>query len=136
MPYPIVVAPTTVIGLIGGGEARFESIEGNQSFSATRWLVRNVKPVKSYADNQTWFLSNLQKKSRFGFLIQKPFCFHFWIMLRPQQQDENGGWISESEFGLYWRVGKWRFDVPGTMRGGQLRHWMGPDTWHLGTHWD
>lgn len=130
MSEPKEVAPTALLGLIFGGQWRYESTEGTEAYIKSNPFVLNDRPLVGPYGSVN-FLSNLQKKSWAGFLIQKPWCFHFWIMLRPQKMVD-GLWIPNSEFGYYLRIGWWRSYVPST----EGRHWMGPFTFHAGYHWD
>lgn len=133
MSYPKQLAPTCLIGFISS-QRRYESIEGDQAIVDGKKWVFNEKPESK--GGSLWFLSNLQKQSRFGFLLQWPLCWHHWIMPKKQKKDANGGWIPESEYGWYFRIGWWRYDVPGTKVNGVLRHWMGPFSSHPLGKWD
>ncbi len=133
--YPNEIAPTLLVGFNWGGIWRAEGIHGGESIKKGPWLVINQKPFRT-EDGSTVFVSNLQKESKFGFLIQKPFCWHHWIMPGKQKKNESGMWLPETERGWYFRIGWWRFDVPGTIVHGELRHWMGPFTAHPFGKWD
>jgi hypothetical protein len=66
-------------------------------------------PVRVEYDQNQVVISHLQKYSRCGFLITYPFCVHFWLFWRKQQQDINGGWIPGTEQGIYMRTPGWRY---------------------------
>jgi hypothetical protein len=131
--YPTEEYPIGVFGFIYGPK-RYENMSFISQYQNGPNIILNDQGFDVVGKH--YFLSNLQKRSRFGFLIQKPFCFHIWIMFRQQKEDQYGNGIAESEFGYYIRVGLWRFDTPGTLVDGILRHWMGPWSSHAGVHFD
>lgn len=128
--YPEDKAPTCLIGFNLSRTWRLESLDMTEKKGQDSYLIIDEEPWEE--DGKTWFVSNLQKYSKFGFIIQWPLCFHFWIMRKQQQQREDGYWIPETEHGWYFRIGIWRFDVPGT----NGKHWMGPFTCHPLGKWD
>jgi len=72
--------------------------------------------------------SHLQYRSRYGFLVTWPFCFHVWVMPELGREDRNGVHIPGTEKGWYFRVGfVWR---PG--QAGYEPSWYGP----FNQHWD
>ena len=75
--------------------------------------------------SQMWGPTNIQKKSKCGFLITWPFCFHVWFQFIPQIEGQPG-----SETVFYWRFGLWRWDA-------NMGQYIGPGTWYgPGLHWD
>lgn len=70
--------------------------------------------------------THLQKKSRCGFLLTWPFCFHVWFFWRKQKQNKKG-WRPGTEQGIYGRTPGWRYDYDL----GMIR-----TNGYLGGHWD
>jgi len=118
--------------LLGYGIKRWERMKMDQE--------NGTGPIDEYWDksgltfwldrsSQNWGPTHLQKKSRCGFLITWPFCFHIWFTFRYQQQDSQGTWIPGSEIVFYWRPGMWRWDSDAETY--MPWAWYGP-----GLHWD
>lgn len=119
MKYPKEEYPKVVLGYVHG-PVRWEKNGGGEMM-----MFENKLFVNQPALQNGWQVTHLQKKSRFGFLIYKPWCFHIWITFKYQTPGEPG---SESVF--YWRVGLWRWDA------GDGK-FIGPGTWYgPGLHWD
>jgi len=81
--------------------------------------------------SQMWGPSSIQYKSKFGFLIMWPLCFHIWFQFKPQAtKPDTGETIPGSEIVFYWRVGMWRWDA-------NMSQYIGPGTWYgPGLHFD
>lgn len=112
---------------------------------ANRWL-KEQGPIDLDTNDgiETFGITHLQKKSRFGFLVMRPFCFHVWFTFRFQKQDADGSWMRGSEKVLYFRVGRMRWDAGDGkyIKGENIKigswqfrvpfgTWYGP-----GLHWD
>lgn len=125
MSYPKEIAPTTIFGLFPG-QIRYEKVGPPREES---WvpgeklnLIINEKPYDG------WGITHQQRRAKFMILLQKPWCFHFLFVFKFRGPDN----VSGSEVVFYWRVGKWRWDPQGT----NGKHWIGPDTWYMGLHYD
>lgn len=130
LKYPEDKAPTVVLGYVKGF-LRLESTQGAEvQYPLPLGIMRKFVPALM-RPNEWWFVTHLQKYSRFGFLIHKPFCLHAWWQFRLQKQDHKGNWIPGTEKGVYFRSPGRRFDVPGT----NGKHWI-VTLGHLGIRWD
>lgn len=134
MSSPEELYPTCLFGFVRG-QVRYETCGGHEIFpgdSGNHWLVW-VRPRDFFLPNiaTDFAVTHLQKRSKFGFLLMWPFCFHLWYTFKYQEQKkENGYWIPGTEKVLYWRFGRWRWDA------GQCL-FIGPWTWYgPGLHWD
>lgn len=120
--------PTVLIGYVHG-PVRMEQVGGQDSYPDSNRAMLFNKPKGKFA------VTHIQKKSRFGFLLMWPLCFHIWFQFRFQRQrmNENGDWIWKpgSEFVIYRRLGLWRWEA------GSGRY-IGPWTiyFNFSTHWD
>lgn len=133
MKYPEVDYPTVVAGYIEG-PLRWESLDGDELwFGYSYGRMSNITPLDF--DGKTWGITHLQKKSRWGWLLMRPFCFHAWYFSKLQKQDVHGNWIPGTEKGWYVRTPGWRWDIAGTMIDGVLRHWIFTKG-YFGRHWD
>lgn len=123
LPYfsPINVVPTTILGLVQGvvrSENRTGSIRLIPGFLH---LFIMEKPQDGFA------ITHLQKYSRFGFLLNWPFCFHIYFQFRKQQGNDERGWVPGSEITFYTRTPGYRQDTDAGVK------W----TWgYIGLHWD
>lgn len=129
--YPEDVAPTIRIGYVATA-VRYESTKnedmiGDHSRIFWDYGPRNLK----VPDASIWFVSHQQKVSRWGFLIQKPFCVFIWYLSKLQEKDVSWGWQPGTEYGWVFRSPGWRFDVPGTY----AKHWI-RTFGHFGRHLD
>lgn len=123
MKEPLVDYPTILLGYVKG-LLRLETNGGGDMYveHKSNWLVYR-KP--EWIWNAMYAVTHLQKKSRLGFLIAYPFCFHVWFTFKYQKDGEPG-----TEIVFYWRIGLWRWDS------GDGK-WIGPGTWYgPGLHWD
>lgn len=122
-PYPTVTHPTTILGFVYG-ETRYENLDREESYLQKKFnFILNEGPQETIG-GKIWALTHQQKRSHFGFLIQKPWCFHIWLMPQLQKECAHGNLVPGSEFGKYLRIGIYRWDVAGT----NGRHWIGPPT--------
>jgi len=74
-------------------------------------------------------LTHLQKYSHFGLMLTWPFCFHFWLFWKLQEQNYHNlnPWIPGTEQGIYFRTPGYRYDCDLGYK------W----TWgYIGGHWD
>jgi len=55
-------------------------------------------------------LTHLQKFSRFGFMLTKPFGFHFWLFWKLQNYKDST-WVPGSEQGIYFWLPGYRWDA-------------------------
>lgn len=138
-PYPTVLMPTVIKGYIQG-PVRCESMDGGEMYIEDGKLPSEGHQLIEYTPfdylGKTWAVSNIQKKSPYGWLKFDPAGYCWWKMLRLQKQDANGNWIPGTEFGWYYREPwKWRFDFPGTKIDGILRHWIWTKG-YAGAHYD
>ena len=150
--YPTEIYPTCLLGYVHG-PVRWETMDGEDAYIGRNQLFINQPPTSSVKEeccgmthwvntkyNALLALTHLQKKSRFGFLLMRPWCFHIWFFLQLQKQCPHGNWIPGSEFGKYFRFGLWRWDPKGTLDKitGKLKHWIGPWTAYINFsfHWD
>ncbi len=106
LPYfkPIDVVPTTLFGYVQG-DVRLENRTGDIAFDVVRHFFANQKPRHGFA------ITHLQKESRFGFLINWPFCFHVWVAFKKQEGNDVAGWVPGSEIVLYGRTPGYRQDT-------------------------
>jgi len=136
MDYPTADYYTILAGEIWG-PVRCESLDGSEMYlpevsGSTRFL--NFKPFEQ--DGKMWGVSNIQKKSKKGWIKTDPDCYHRWYWFRQQKQDDQGNWIPGTELGFYFRKPfSWRWDVAGTVIDEILRHWIWTKG-YLGGHWD
>lgn len=72
-------------------------------------------------------LTHLQKYSRAGIIITKPFGFHIWIMIKKQEGNDIIGWKPGTEIGLYARTPGYRWDADL----GMIK-----TKGYIGLHWD
>lgn len=122
--YPIVLFGFLTYPIrfetLGGGDYWFDS--GLAAF----FLF--LQPFHS-TNGKIYQVTHIQKKSRFGFLLYWPLCFHIWFTFKFQEQNEQGDWLPGTEKVLYWRFGAARWDA------GDSKYicptWYGP-----GLHWD
>lgn len=126
--------PTCVIGLVKGPLRREKcgGEDGYQDGSEYHLIVPLTDPSKQNPTD--WAITHLQKKSKFGFLLMWPLCFHVWFTFKYQQQKLSDGNVlvdvPGSETVLYWRVGWKRWDAKDCV-------YIGPPTWYgPGLHWD
>lgn len=131
MTYPKVDYPTCLFGFMQG-PIRVESLDSSEMFVNSKFQVFiNQKPINWYG--RTYAITHLQKKSHFGFLVMWPFCLHLWFFIQKQKICAHGGWVPNSEFGKYFRFGRWRWDVAGT----NGKHWIPWSIYiNFGFHWD
>lgn len=125
--------PICLLGFMRG-QVRYETCGGYEIYPGdfgNHWLFFK-KPFDAMIPNIStdYAVTHIQKRSKFGFLLMWPFCFHIWWTFKPQQQDNTWKWLPGTEVVLYWRFGKWRWDA------GQCK-FIGPWTWYgPGLHWD
>lgn len=123
---PSVRYPTVESGFVDG-PLRWESYDGG--FVEERYDIPNptqafqgrlieVGPV--FLDGKWWGISHIQKRSKRGWLVMRPFCFHQWNMDKLQDQDDHGGWVPGTEKGFVFRSPGWRWDPQGT----NGKHWI------------
>ncbi len=82
--------------------------------------------------------THLQYRSKYGFLIQWPLCFHIWYQFRPQQV-ANGNRVPGSEVVFYFRLGiaRWESGSDSYILGQQYKYFnLGVGTLYIGGHWD
>ncbi len=101
---PIDTVPTTIIGYVQG-LVRMENRWGAIAFERNQHFFFWRKPLFGFA------LTHLQKYSRFGFLVNWPFCLHGWITFKKQDGDDYIGWEPASEVTLYFRTPGYRQDT-------------------------
>ncbi len=132
--YSILTLPTVLFGYVGHTNdrgfkviaIRRESWNGTirWDFPINSWLF-NKKPYRVNGDD--FAITHLQKKSKFGFLITWPFCFHIWFTFKEQQMDDHDEWLPGTEKVAYARTPGYRKDIAYGMK------W----TWgYIGLHWD
>lgn len=84
---------------------------------------------------EKWGPPTQQYKAKYGFSILVPFALNVWYQFRPQVEGKPG-----SEFVIYRRFSKWRWDPGGTLDKitWTLRHWIGPWSiyFNFSRHWD
>lgn len=68
--------------------------------------------------------SEMQKYSKWGFLLTWPLCLTAWFQIKPQTPNKPG-----SEIVPFLRLALWRWD-PG------MNKYIGPGSYFLGLHWD
>ncbi len=125
--------PTVRFGYVRG-PVRFEKAGGGGDLylitPSNKFIVN--KTAQELGAPEGYGPTHLQFQSRFGFLILRPFCLHFWFMAWPFRNKEfryDGSTVPASERGPYWRAGKARWEAG---RGIYLSPtWYGP-----GLHWD
>lgn len=134
--YPSVKYPTIVEGEIFG-PVRCESFGGYEMYlpeapsGSTKFI--NFKPFEApdpkNGQPRIWAVSNIQKKSKKGWLKTNPDCYYSWYAFKFQDKDPQGNFISGTEKVVYFRKPfSWRIDWAGTMVNGVLRNWI----WTLG----
>lgn len=132
-PYPTAIMPTVISGYVSG-QIRCENMDGEEMYLDGGCTLTEWAPFER--GGKTWAVSNIQKKSPYGWLKFDPAGYCWWKMLRLQKQDANGNWIPGTEFGWYYRKPfQWRWDVPGTMLDGSLRHFVWTKG-YAGCHFD
>lgn len=127
--YPQVNYPTTLLGYISGKDLRYESLTDSEIILSGNSFIKDEMPFA--CNKNIYALSPLQKRSHFGFLLQWPLCLHLWFFPRLQKDNGQPG----TEFGKYFRIGLWRWDVAGT----DGKHWIKfPASIYVNfsTHWD
>lgn len=106
--------PTVRFGYVFG-PVRWESLDNWDYFEDHGYYDRILvnegeRPIYAHMCAVT----HLQKKSRFGFLIFKPFIFHIWFTWRFQKQERHDDgavvWVPGSERVTYGRTPGLRFD--------------------------
>lgn len=113
------------------GRARLEANGGEELYlEVDKWRFLLFRaPVRPFPDEPLYQVTHLQKRSRMGFLLYWPLCFHVWFTFRYQTEGL-AGWRPGTEKVLYWRLGLWRWDA------GDSKY-IGPGTWYgPGLHWD
>jgi hypothetical protein len=135
--YPTALYPTIVSGKIWGPVIRFESLDGSvleESIPNGVMVFKNFAPFER--NGKTWGVPHAQKWCKRGWLHMNPGGWHAWYFDKIQTRNSEGLWLPRTEKGLYVRRPfTWRWDVPGTMVDGQLRHWIWTKG-YLGGHWD
>lgn len=131
--------PTALIGFVKGS-MRWEACGGDEwygnipsNFLFFRKPSFTIDKLKGEGP-KLYAITHLQKKSKFGFLLMWPLCFHVWFTFKYQQQKLSDGNVlvdvPGSETVLYWRVGWKRWDAKNCT-------YIGPPTWYgPGLHWD
>lgn len=93
-------------------------------------------PIKDFAplthNGHVYGVSGLQKKSCYGWLQMQPFICYAWKTWKPQQQDENGGWVSGTEIVSYFRSPGYRKDFAST----NGHYWVWTNGYISPTHYD
>lgn len=121
----MIIFPTIILGFIYD-VIRLEAADGEirYHFPLSNWLV-NQKPF--IFSNKKYAVTHLQKKSKFGFLLEWPFGFHVWYQFKEQEIDSNDNWIPGTEKVLYARTPghRWDKDLGMIHTGG-----------YIGLHWD
>ena len=110
--------PSIRWGYIRGPLVRWEKAgapEGSDKFTdhANR-LLHNLTAVGAGLPAD-YGITHLQKQSRFGFLIPRPFCLYMWWQIRPQATRLGDGavlmYVPGSELCPTFRAGKARWDA-------------------------
>lgn len=135
--YPTQLYPTVLEGEIWG-PVRCESLDGSEMYlyedhdqqTSVRFI--NFKPFEK--DGKTWGVSNIQKKSKSGWIKTDPKCYYSWEMSKLQDTytDKNGAVISVpgTEKGWYFRQPlSWRRQI------NPLEPWVWSKG-YLGRHFD
>ncbi len=139
--YPDVDVPTILSARFYTDKIRYESLGGQEFFKENPSgivSVHNLKPIE--IDGQKWQISTIQKYSKKGWIKTDPDCFYQWWTWKLQEYSQNpdGGksWKSGTEWGPYFRKpNSWRWDPVGTLRDGQLRHFIWTKG-YAGLHYD
>lgn len=137
MDQPEVLYPTCVFGFVQG-PVRLESLDGSEAFTDGGFhIIKDHEP--KLVEGKVYAIAHQQKLSHIGFLWMKPFCLHWWLFPQLQKKCAHGGWVPGSEFGKYFRFGKWRWDPKGTVDKvtGVLLHWIKWSVYiNFSFHWD
>lgn len=100
--------PTCLLGYVKG-RIRYETTTGKETYAGEDdWLI-NVKQTSYGGD--TWAITHLQKRSKYGFLLMWPFCLHLWWTFKYQEQEQDGTWIPGTEKVLYVRSPGYRWEA-------------------------
>jgi len=127
--YPSESMPTCLLGFVKG-VLRLEALGGADVYLwCSNWFFWKKAPLSVNNSGQLFAITHLQKKSRFGFLLMWPFCFHVWFTFKFQEYIHDI-WSPGTEKVFYWRIGLWRWDAGDSK-------FIGPGTWYgPGFHWD
>lgn len=120
--------PYTILGFVQG-PIRYES-NSDDSFYADQQGLIYLEDTFTFQELE-YTISPIQKRSRFGFLIQWPLAFHFWIAFKLQKEWEPG-----SERGIFLRLAWARWDVDDKLPYPWITWKIGFGSTHLGTRWD
>ncbi len=144
MKYPTAEYLTVVKGNIEG-PVRYESLSGKEYFQEYDLPdpVRLRNHMGIIVKGERFEVSIIQKLSRYGWIYTEPFGFYWWKQEKFQERKEVTNefgtylkWAPKTEKGLYFRAPfTWRRDIAGTVRDGELRHWI-KSGGHLGKNWD
>lgn len=120
--------PVCLFGYVEG-PIRWESSEHKDWYIGySQWLFNEV-PIIDPFELRYYSITHLQKKSKWGFLLMWPFCFHFWYTFKYQEQ-VGDAWIPGSEKVFYTRSPGWRFDFA------QMKYIITKGYLNFSLHWD
>ena len=146
---PEFLYPTVVKGKIVG-PIRCESIDGSiiwlpagthHIMSTGEYLVSKdgiarLEDFKTFVheDGKTYFITHLQKKASYFSLLYSPFIYHYGWFWRLPKENAYGGFVPNSEQGIYWRTCGWRWQLPDARSEGTTWIWSGGRI--IGSHQD
>lgn len=129
--------PTVLVGYIFG-QPRAVNDRGGEVYWMDRatTFVLMFKPHRIFPDEENYYVTHIQYRSRFGFLLMWPFIFHAWVQLRYQRTAPNPNAANDpshptlrvpgSELCFYLRLPGWRKQSPGYVLSGgypPFGHW-------------
>lgn len=111
-PFPIVL-----LGFVQG-PVRYDGPHGDSySYLTNQWFLNKLA-------GHYYQVTHIQYRSKFGFLLYWPLCFHIWFQFKQQTPG-----VSGSEFVIYRRIGaRWEAST-GTYQIPSIY-------FNLSTHWD